>query len=199
MKMKFLYFKEIDSTQKYLLENLKELDAPLCVWSECQKNGIGSRGNKWIGKCGNLFFSFVDFLENYKDVPIQSLSIYFGWIMKKTLNDFGSEVVLKWPNDLYLNKKIGGVLTNIKKDKVICGIGINTKFAPKEFERLDIEIKNDKILKAFFKNLEKISFKEAIKEYKQEFELTKKKFNINGILCDDGAILKNRKKVYSKR
>ena len=59
---------------------------------------------------------------------------------------------MKWPNDIYLikekPKKIGGVITNIARNTIICGIGLNTKFAPNdEFESLDIEIKNDKKIK----------------------------------------------------
>ena len=198
-KISFFYFEKIDSTQKYLLNNISGYSLPVCIWSECQTNGIGSRGNKWIGECGNLFFSFADFLENYKDVPLQSLSIYFGWIVKEVLNDFGSKVVLKWPNDIYLERKIGGVITNVKGDKIICGIGINTKFAPDGFDCLDIEIKNDKILKSFFEKLRVVKFSDVIDRYKKEFEKTKRKFGIEGTLLDDGAVLKKNEKVYSKR
>ena len=197
--MQYVYFKKIDSTQKYLLENLEKFELPICVWSEFQTHGIGSRGNNWIGKRGNLFFSFADYLENYKNIPIQSLSIYFGWIIKEVLNEYGSKAVLKWPNDIYLDKKIGGVITNIKKDKVICGIGINTKFAPMGFDCLDIDIKNDKILKSFFEKLNNLSFSDVIDRYKKEFEKTKKRFKIDGELAEDGAIIKNNKKVYSRR
>ncbi|WP_457560520.1 biotin--[acetyl-CoA-carboxylase] ligase [Caminibacter sp.] len=198
-KFKLIYFKEIDSTQKYLLENLEKYELPVCIWSDYQTDGIGSRGNKWIGKRGNLFFSFADYLENYAYIPIQSLSIYFGWIIKEVLNDFGSKAMLKWPNDIFLNKKIGGVITNIKSGKIVCGIGINTKFSPSEFECLDIEIKNDKILKAFFEKLSKVDFKDVMEKYKAEFEITKKRFGIDGVLADDGAILKKQEKVYSRR
>jgi len=204
-KMKFIYFDKIDSTQKHLLKNFQKYELPVCIWSEFQTEGIGSRGNKWIGKRGNLFFSFAYKVDEFKGIPLQSLSIYFGWIFKKTLNSFGSEVVLKWPNDIYLIKekplKVGGVITNIKRDILICGIGLNTKYSPSLiFGSLDIEIKNDKILKEFFKRLEsKINFFQVIKEYKIEFEKTKSLFKIDGDLGLDGAILKNNKRVYSKR
>jgi BirA family biotin operon repressor/biotin-[acetyl-CoA-carboxylase] ligase len=197
--MRFIYFKEIDSTQKYLMENYKNYSLPVCVWSECQTNGIGSRGNKWIGKCGNLFFSFADYIENYKNIPLQSLSIYFGWIIKEVLNEFGSKAVLKWPNDIYLERKIGGVITNIKSNVLICGIGINTKFAVDGFDSLDIDVKNDKILKRFFEKVNKKNFSDIIKSYKIEFEKTKKRFMIEGTLLEDGAILKKNEKVYSRR
>ena len=203
--MKIIYFKKIGSTQKYLLENINKYKLPVCVWSDYQTHGIGSRGNSWIGKRGNLFFSFAQRLDEYKDVPIESFSVYFGWLFKKTLNDVGSKAVMKWPNDIYLidkkPKKIGGVITNIKKNHLICGIGLNTEFSPhKDFGCLDIEIKNDRILKSFFKRLKnRESFESVIESFKKEFEYTKTYFGIEGRLGKEGALIKNEKRVYSKR
>ena len=121
-KLQIIYFEKIDSTQKYLIEKIKNnfLIPPVCIWSEMQTDGIGSRNNKWIGKKGNLFFSFALEQAKLKEVPLESLSIYFGWIFKKTLNKLGSKAVMKWPNDIYLikekPKKIGGIITNIAKE-----------------------------------------------------------------------------------
>ena len=203
---KIIYFEKIDSTQKYLIEKIKNnsLIPPVCVWSEMQTNGIGSRNNKWIGKKGNLFFSFALREEELKEVPLVSLSIYFGWIFKKTLNSFGSKAVMKWPNDIYLikekPKKIGGVITNIAKNTVICGIGLNTKFAPSsEFESLDIEINKRQILKSFFSNLYNQTWENVINEYKAEFEKYKKILANSGELQSDGSLLNNKKRIYSKR
>jgi len=202
--MRIIYFEEINSTQKYLLENLDKFSLPVCIYSEYQTEGIGSRGNEWIGKKGNIFFSFAYYLNEFNFVPLQSLSIYFGWIFKNVLNDFGSKAVLKWPNDIYLIDekplKIGGIITNIKKDVLICGIGLNTKFSPKNFGSLDIEIKNDKILNNFFEEVDKKkNFKFIMNEYKKEFANTKNIFELSGKLTDDGSLLQNNKKVYSNR
>jgi len=205
--IKYVYFPEITSTQKVLLEDLKKnrVEKNICYWSDYQTDGIGSRNNKWIGKKGNLFFSFVVDKNEFLDVPIQSFSIYFGWILKKLLNKFGSNVVLKWPNDIYLlenfPRKIGGIITNIVNENLVTGIGINTKFALNdEFGCLDIDIKNVKILEEFFNEVfEYKNFSKVIKEYKKEFEKTKDIFKIDGNLNYDGALIKNNKKVYSRR
>jgi BirA family biotin operon repressor/biotin-[acetyl-CoA-carboxylase] ligase len=98
--LEIIYFEEIDSTQKYLLENLKE---NVCVWSEYQYEGIGSRGNSWVGEKGNLFFSFSIHKNNLvKDLKLQSVSIYYMFLLKEVLNEFGSKVKFKWPNDCLL-------------------------------------------------------------------------------------------------
>ncbi|GAB6074363.1 biotin--[acetyl-CoA-carboxylase] ligase [Nautilia lithotrophica] len=206
-KLAIIYLKEVDSTQKYLIEKIKnkEIKPPVCVWTDLQTDGIGSRNNKWIGKKGNLFFSFTYEKDKFKEIPIQSLSIYFGWLFKKTLNELGSKVVMKWPNDMYLVKnkalKIGGVITNIIKDYVVCGIGLNTKFAPSEdFGSLDINVKNDKILERFFFNLQKnYKWDLVIKEFAEEFEKYKSVFSIDGELQKDGSLKINEKRIYSRR
>jgi BirA family biotin operon repressor/biotin-[acetyl-CoA-carboxylase] ligase len=204
--LRLIYFEEIGSTQKHLIEKIKkeQLAPPVCVWTELQTDGIGSRGNKWIGKKGNLFFSFAVMKDGFADVPLQSFSVYFGWIFKKTLNELGSGVVMKWPNDIYLiekePKKIGGVITAVVKNVLVCGIGLNTLYAPSsDFGSLDIDVKNDKILKRFFQNIKKYKWSDVIGEYQKEFVLNKKIFNISGNLTGDGSIENNEKRIYSKR
>ena len=200
--MNFLYLKSVSSTQLYLIDLVKKKNLTnLCIYTYNQTDGIGSRGNSWVGKSGNLFFSFVVDKDEFSFVPIQSLSIYFGYLFKNTLNELGSNVVLKWPNDLYLDKKVAGVITNIVKDKIVCGIGVNSKYEVNEnFSKLDIDIKNDKILHYFFdKVLFKPNWDEVIKSYKKEFYLLKDRFNIKGDLNMDGSLTYNNERIYSKR
>ncbi len=205
--IKYVYYPEITSTQKVLINDFKnkKIKENICYWSDYQTDGIGSRGNKWIGKRGNLFFSFLVNKNIFSNVPLQSFSIYFGWILKKVLNKNGSSVILKWPNDFYLlkekPKKIGGIITNIFNDFLVVGIGLNTKFSPSnEFDCLDINIKNVKILEDFFNEIFLIyKFEDIIIEFKNEFDKTKQILKIDGDLDFDGALIKNNKKVYSKR
>jgi len=193
------YFEEIDSTQKYLLERVEKEDLNYyCVWSEYQTDGIGTKNRKWIAKKGNLFFSFVVNLDEFNFVPMQSLSVYFSYLMYEVLRKYDKRITLKWANDLYVldnePKKIGGVLTNIKKKKIICGIGINTKFAPEiksEYKSgcLDISIKNDKILEEFLKEVDKKrKWENVFLEYKKIFEQNKNIFKIKGILNNDATL-----------
>ena len=196
---KIEYFEEIDSTQKYLLKKIeKENLNYYCVWSEYQTSGIGTKNRKWVAKRGNLFFSFVVSLEEFNFIPLQSLSVYFSYLMYEILKKYDKRVTLKWANDLYIlenePKKVGGILTNIKKKKIICGIGVNTKFAPEidsEYKSgcLDINIKNDKILEEFFDKLDKKKkWGKVFFEYKKIFEKNKKIFGIDGILNNDATL-----------
>lgn len=211
--MKIIKLEEVDSTHKYLKSYLK--DNPntkkLCIFTQNQTNGEGSRGNLWTGKEGNLFFSFVlakEYLS--EDLPLQSASIYFSYMLKKCLKDMGSTVWLKWPNDFYINdKKIGGTITNYSKDLFICGIGINLKEIDRDYGFLDISINKIELLENYFKILdEKISWKQIFSEYKIEYYLSLKyKATINGNkmslekseLNSDGSISINNNKVFSLR
>ena len=152
--MKIIKLKEVDSTHRYIKDYITEngYTEPLCVLCDYQTQGIGSRGNSWLGKKGNLFFSFVmdkEFLP--EDLPLQSSSIYFSYILKDILKDLGSKVWLKWPNDFYLDdKKIGGTITTVSKNLLYCGIGINLKNVSEDFGKLDINVDIDDMLKSYF-------------------------------------------------
>ena len=200
--MEIIYFKEIESTQKYLLENLKP---NICIWSEYQTAGIGSRGRSWISEKGNLFFSFSILKKELPtDIPLQSISIYYMYQLKLILNSLGSKVKFKWPNDLYLENKVAGIITNIKNDIIIIGIGLNTKIS-ENFEALDIEISNEDILNEYFKYLyKKITWKEIFKKYKKEFYknkfITSNDIDLSkAILNEDGSIQINNERIYSLR
>ena len=211
--MKIIKLKEVNSTHRYIKDYITEngYTEPLCVLCDYQTQGIGSRGNSWLGKKGNLFFSFVmdkEFLP--EDLPLQSSSIYFSYILKDILKDLGSKVWLKWPNDFYLDdKKIGGTITTVSKNLLYCGIGINLKNVSEDFGKLDINVDIDDMLKSYFFKLEKkIFWKQIFSEFKIEFQHSKKfqttidnqKVSLqNVILNDDGSIQVNNKKVFSLR
>ncbi|KLE10103.1 biotin--[acetyl-CoA-carboxylase] ligase [Aliarcobacter butzleri] len=211
--MKIIRLDEVDSTHKYLKEYISknEYTNPLCIVTDLQTQGIGSRGNSWIGKKGNLFFSFtLDINSLPKDLPLQSTSIYFTYILKNILKNLGSQVWIKWPNDFYIeNKKIGGTITSMSKNLIFCGIGLNLLDVEKEYEKLDIKIDVDEVLKNYFFEIEKkVSWKQIFSDFKIEFEKSKKfqttidnqKISLeSAILNDDGSIKINNKKVFSLR
>ncbi len=96
--MEIIILDEVDSTHTYLKNKIKEegFTYPLCITTKKQTNGIGSRGNPWQGKDGNLFFSFVLDKKNLpKDLQLQSASIYFSFILKKVLSSLGSNLWFK--------------------------------------------------------------------------------------------------------
>lgn len=211
--MQILSLDSVDSTQKYLKELIKEkkVSLPYAVVSNTQTDGVGSRENSWTGLEGNLFLSFAISLKDLpKDLKLESSSIYFSYILKEVLADMDSEVWIKWPNDFYIDdKKIGGMITNIVDDCLICGVGLNIVSAPENFSRLDIKISMDKLLNKYFENIEKnFLWKQVFSKYKLEFYRNQNFFTHNenlrisleeASLQDDGSIVVNGERIYSLR
>ncbi|MDD3342854.1 MAG: biotin--[acetyl-CoA-carboxylase] ligase [Sulfurospirillaceae bacterium] len=204
---------EVDSTHRYLMEGLKNgtLCAPMGLGTDKQCAGIGSRGNEWIGGNGNLFFSFcVEEKHLPKDLPLASISIYFSALVKEILHERGSKVWLKWPNDFYIGEqKIGGIISTKIAQVIVCSFGLNIRTKPDNFGQLDISIEPYEIARLFLKRVEeKNSWKNVFSKYKIEFTLNKKfSFHLDGklvsladaVLCDDGSLELENKKVYSLR
>ena len=214
--MEIICFEEINSTHIYLIETVKneKITPPAAVYAKKQNGGIGSRGNRWRSLEGNLFLSFcVKKSDIDPALPIQSTSIYFSYILKELLNEKGSKIWLKWPNDFYIeDKKAGGVITAVLKDEIIvCSIGLNLKSAPQDFAKLDIDIDRENLLQSYFLKLkEDIFWKDIFRKYKVEFlqstkygfydKSTQKRVSLEGaLLQNDGSIILNNKRIYSLR
>ncbi|QOG11769.1 biotin--[acetyl-CoA-carboxylase] ligase [Arcobacter sp. FWKO B] len=211
--MEIIYLEEVDSTQLYLKELISKnsLYQDIAVVSLNQTKGIGSRNNFWSSTKGNLSFSFTKSTSNLpSDLKLQSASIYFSFLLKELFSNKGSQIWLKWPNDFYIGtKKIGGTITNLVDDVLVCGIGINIEEISDEYGVLDIKIDILETLNEYFSILEnKIPWKEIFSLYKIEYELSKnfqvtlknRKISLrDSILCEDGSIVLENEKVYSLR
>ncbi|MBQ3675159.1 MAG: biotin--[Campylobacter sp.] len=207
------FVESCDSTQTGIISNLKlgVIKPPYCLVANSQSAGLGSRGNAWESVSGNLYFSFcVSESTLPSDLPMSSASIYFAFLMKEYLANLGSKIWLKWPNDFYLSeKKIGGVITTKIKNAFVCGMGLNLAHAPEFAGILDIKVERNSLIYGFFEMLEKKpSWKQIFSKFSLEFHLSQKfgthsgseEISLkNAVLCDDGSVIINNKKVYSLR
>jgi len=187
------------------------LYAPIAVIAKEQNAGVGSRNNAWKGGEGNFFVSIA--IETDKlpsDLPLASASIYFSFIMKKTLENMGEKVWLKWPNDFYVNDtKVGGTITKKIQNTLVCGIGINLKKSQNGYSSLQSDISAENLLDEYLESLcEFPKWKQIFSEYEIEFELSRKfsvhienykKSLVDAHLCGDGSLLVGGKRVYSLR
>lgn len=210
--MEILYYKEIDSTQleaRRILKNNHQV-TPFAVVADIQTFGIGSRNNNWDSIDGNLFMSFV---LNKKNLPYDlepvSTSIYFGYILKLALKQLGSTAWLKWPNDIYIKEnKIGGIITNIVGENIICGIGLNL-LKTEKYDSLDIKTDRETVIKTYFCILSEVpSWKRIFSMFRVEFDNSKDlKTHVDGqsvslknaLLESDGSLIIEGKRVYSLR
>ena len=211
--MEVLCFNELESTQTYLINKLKEktLTAPIIIMAKEQTAGIGSRNNSWEGGEGNLFFSMALSMDDLPDdLPLSSASIYFSYIMKNVLSEYVEDIWVKWPNDLYQNQnKIGGTITKKIDNILLCGMGVNLQKNKNSFEALNLNVKAIFLLKKYLLALEDYPlWKQIFSQYRIEFERTREFFtHINGeykslenaILSEDGSLLIENKRVYNIR
>ncbi|WP_295418490.1 biotin--[acetyl-CoA-carboxylase] ligase [Sulfurovum sp.] len=211
--MEIVSFKTLASTQKYLIEQLHrgKLQAPVAVITSEQHNGVGSRDNEWSGGEGNFFASLAIRLDELpEDLPLSSASIYFSFIMKKTLVSLGENIWLKWPNDFYKNgDKVGGTITKKINNILVCGIGINLKNSQNGYRALQSDISPESLLENYLLALQKFpKWKQIFSEYEVEFELSRKfsvhienyqKSLADACLQPDGSLIIEEERVYSLR
>lgn len=211
--MEIRWFDELTSTQTYLIEGLKSsaLKSPICIGASLQTQGRGSRGNEWIGAKGNLFISMaVNRSQLPDDLKLESSSIYFAFILKELLSSLGSKVWLKWPNDFYVDQqKMGGVITNLVGDSLVCGIGLNLLQAPLDFSKIDIEVSSHELTNNYVAQLEKFpSWKQIFSKFKLEFNRSKSFvthadkmiFRLeDAVLLEDGSLEYNGQRIFSLR
>jgi biotin--protein ligase len=124
----------VTSTQSFLSRNIgftKSLPSGFIFVANQQSNGHGRRSNQWLSPLGCLMFSFV---LNHTDVKTLSLvqhimSIAIVHSIRSLHSDL--EVNIKWPNDIYVNKKtkIGGIIVGANYFDstyvLIIGCGLN--------------------------------------------------------------------------
>lgn len=126
---------EIDSTNSELLRRVSTglADVPQALAARQQTHGRGRAGRRWISpgpsQCAeNLCLSMLLELA----VPIAELApltLAMGVAVYRVL----PQLMLKWPNDLFLaGKKVGGILVEVAKSSatrctVVVGVGINLR------------------------------------------------------------------------
>jgi BirA family biotin operon repressor/biotin-[acetyl-CoA-carboxylase] ligase len=111
----FVELQSIDSTNNYALDCIRQSKAGhgAAFYAHEQKAGKGQRGRKWSGEKGaNIAISIV---LDTKPLAISSQFQLSACIAVATQAFFslyaGSQVKIKWPNDLYwMDKKAGGIL-----------------------------------------------------------------------------------------
>lgn len=127
---------ETDSTNRYLNQLCNQHPSSIpeftTVSARFQTAGKGQRGNSWESeKDKNLLFSVVlypDFLEAKRQFILSQI---VSLAIKEELDNWTSNISIKWPNDIYYKDlKICGIL--IENDlngchigRCICGIGLN--------------------------------------------------------------------------
>ncbi|WP_462170509.1 bifunctional biotin--[acetyl-CoA-carboxylase] ligase/biotin operon repressor BirA [Pseudoalteromonas xiamenensis] len=125
----------IDSTNTELMRRIQQGQYPVqghALLAEMQQAGRGRRGKVWQSPFGaNLYLSYYWRLDDGIQAAM-GVSIVIGLAVHDALNKlYGVSVQLKWPNDVYLDKKkLAGILVEVDGQvegpcHLVIGVGIN--------------------------------------------------------------------------
>lgn len=102
-------------------------DDRTAIVAQAQSAGRGRYRRKWVSHHGNLYVSFI-YSAPERD---SRLAYVVAVAVSETLNSYGIDCKIKWPNDILVGgKKISGILIEYSGPYVIVGIGINIKSNP---------------------------------------------------------------------
>ena len=165
--IKIIQLKEIDSSNNWIKNNIKNLD-PMqitCVISEEQTGGRGRFDRKWFSPKGGLYCSFY-FTIPPKKRNLENLSNLLSQSAHTVIKSYKIDVKTEYPNDLTVNgKKIAGVLCEIIDQKhVILGIGININIDKDTIKNIDQKATSFLIEKSKVYSIKKF-LTELIKEF----------------------------------
>lgn len=169
-----IFLKEVDSTNSYAKKLATECEDGTVIVAESQTSGRGRLDRKFFSESDKGVYISIILkpelpIESVNTITLLSALAVFDAIKELT----GKEVLIKWPNDIYLNeKKLCGILTESavidnKTSFIIVGIGINlnqnkedfpkeiSEIATSVFAQTGVMIKREDYLVALLKNFEK--------------------------------------------
>lgn len=130
--MELFFLEEVDSTNKYAKEHIKDFSDKTLIYTDNQTNGRGRLDRKWsFGGKDNIYASIILKPSQEMKEVYSNLTQYLCVVLAQTFEEYGVLPKIKWPNDIQINgKKISGILAegvieNGKLEGLILGFGVN--------------------------------------------------------------------------
>ncbi|MCK4353468.1 biotin--[acetyl-CoA-carboxylase] ligase [candidate division WOR-3 bacterium] len=153
-------YEKLSSTNETARELLRRDGVPdyFLVLANEQTQGKGRWGRGWWSPKGGFWCSLV-----VPKIPLPSLRAAFSVVQTiKELTPLRAGI--RWPNDILVrNKKIGGILTENEKGKLVIGVGVNVNQ-----ESFSEELSNGTSLRIEFKHI--LPIEDFLDEFIQNFE-----------------------------
>lgn len=204
---RIIYFNKLESTNKYALDNILQLDDKTIIRARTQTNGYGRFKRKWISDdYDNLYFSIVlkpsENLDN--TLPLPNLTQYMSVIIAELIEKYGLTPEIKWPNDVKINcKKVSGILseTSIRGNKlngIVIGVGINLNTKRDVLSKIDqpatsisLELKKETDPDIFLRSLLNAFFDEYDLFLEKGFNLIKERYTSKCTFLGKEILIKN--------
>lgn len=144
-KFKILKLDEIDSTNRYTLENIHTLEDCTAVVAKVQTAGRGRKGREWVSTDGdNLYFSLLLKDPQIDIADISGIPQLMGLAVHQSLLKAGvKNSWIKWPNDVYVDrKKVCGILCESRFkgsgiEGLVIGVGVNVNSSQASLDSID--------------------------------------------------------------
>lgn len=131
---------EVDSTQLEAKRRCVEFEG-VGVWlieSQRQTAGYGRKGTQWWSESPQNYYVTLCVKKKGKLIPgLWSLGVAARLleVLRDLVSDPATHLFVKWPNDLCVLKdgeiqKVGGILTEVHHEWLLCGVGINLGACP---------------------------------------------------------------------
>ena len=118
-------YTELSSTQDVMKARLKsgENVDGLVIRALEQTAGRGQRRRDWLSNKGGSYQTLA--IKNHQlQKPFAAIAIAIG--IAESLPEYGIQVGIKWPNDLYYKgKKVAGILCEYSKGHLLAAVGMN--------------------------------------------------------------------------
>lgn len=191
------YFDELDSTNVKIKElAIGGAEHGTVVVADKQTAGKGRRGRTWESPAGtNLYFSIL-LRPTFATEKAPMLTLVMAYSAAKVIREYlHMKAMIKWPNDLVLEKKkICGILTEMTLngmdiDHIVVGTGINVNLT--EFPE---ELRGTATSLFLEKGTEidrKVLLEKVLQEFWRQYELFVEKQNLSYLQKEYNAMLVN--------
>ena len=96
-------FEILPSTQDYIKEK-RALGEDLIVTAKVQAQGKGTKGRTFSSFEGGVYLSKLSFYENFPAKDAFKIMAGAAVAVCETLASFGLKALVKWPNDIFVNR-----------------------------------------------------------------------------------------------